>query len=81
MTSKNLYLGTLAIWFVLCLSHYLLKTHLVLSGPHDDDTYAYTWGFQALAFLVFRLPWWLLALLIVMFVEYLIFPRERTRSA
>ena len=62
MTLKTPTLTKFGLWLALCVAHYVVRTHAILNGPRDNDLYAYTWGFQAVAFLLFRFPFWLLAL-------------------
>lgn len=40
---------------------FALRTAEYLAGPPDGDVYAQTWGFQAVVFVMFYLPWALLA--------------------
>lgn len=40
---------------------FALRTADYLAGPPDGDLYAQTWGFQAIVFFMFYLPWALLA--------------------
>ena len=45
MAQATLLLCALGIWFV-------VRTRVYLAAPVDQDLYAHTWSFQALAFLI-----------------------------
>ena len=72
----KVYLITALAWFVTCagVNAWLILSYL--ANPKDGDLYAQTWGFQLIAFSLFRLPIWLLGLLAVLAVEYAFFVRH-----
>ncbi|MFZ3220548.1 MAG: hypothetical protein WA174_10970 [Rhodoferax sp.] len=57
-------------WFV-------FRTVEYLAGPPDSDLYAQTWGFQALVFVMFYLPWVLLAVGGLIVIESYLLPGRR----
>jgi hypothetical protein len=76
--AKYCCLTTIALWALLCVAHFVLRTHSILTGPRDGDLYAYTWSFQLVAFLVFRFPLWCLGLAAGLSAELWYFARHRT---
>ena len=77
MKAKHWYLATIALWVLMCLAHFIFRTHSILSGPRDGDLYAYSWSFQTMAFLIFRFPLWCLALALGLAAELWHFSRQR----
>lgn len=76
---KNPTIATFAIaliWSVLVVLHFLARTISVLDEPHIGDLYSYSWGFQALAFLVWPFPVWMVILCAVLIIQ-LILMRHR----
>jgi len=78
MRLKTTISSSVAVWAICCGFHYYLYTLAILQGPHDDDAYAYSWSFQALAFAIVRLPFWILGLLAIVAGEYLYHCRINT---
>jgi hypothetical protein len=72
-----IYVGSFIVWSLLCFGHYYLRTLTILSGPHDGDLYAYSWSYQAIMFLIFLFPIWILILGLVYFLEAFYFIRKQ----
>jgi hypothetical protein len=78
MKPKHCYLATIALWALLCLAHFVLRTHSILTGPRNDDLYSYSWSFQLMAFLVFLFPLWCVAMAVGLLAEVWHFARHKT---
>jgi len=76
-----IYIATTVLWLVGVLSHCLLRTHLVLSGPPSPDLYANHVSFQLLTFLVVWVPAWLIGLLVLLVGEFAVFGRKPNPSS
>jgi hypothetical protein len=48
---------------------FALRTAEYFAGPPDSDLYAQTWGFQAMVFVLFYLPWALLVVGALIVIE------------
>jgi hypothetical protein len=77
MKAKQFYLTSTAIWALLCVAHYVFRTHSILAGPRDDDLYAFSWGFQSIMFLLFRFPLWCVVLATVLLAGSWHFSRSK----
>jgi len=77
MKGKQLYFTSVAVWILLCVVHFIFRTNAILSGPRDGEQYAYTWSYQAVMFIIFRFPLWLIALAAVLFAELRYYAREK----
>ena len=75
-----MYAATAAAWSVLVFCHAAWRIYSVLSGPPDPDTYANDWQFQVLAFAIVKLPYWLMALIVVLLAEFAIFGRSERKK-
>lgn len=73
---QAVYAGTIALWLVGMLSHCLLRTCAVLSGPPSPDLYANHVSFQLVTFLIVWVPAWLIGLLVILVGEFAIFGRK-----
>ena len=60
---------TSLIWGLCCLAHYYFRAAAFLRGPHEEDLYAFSWGFQAFNFAVYPFPVWLMALGVALYCE------------
>ena len=80
MNAKRWVVAKIGIWLVLCAAHFVFRTHSILSGPKEGDLYAYSWSFQAIMFLIFRFPFWLIALVILFRAELLDFLRPKNEE-
>jgi amino acid permease len=80
MKSRHAYWASIVAWGLLCLGHFVFRTHTILSGPRDDDLYAYSWTFQSIVFLIYRFPLWCLALVALLVLESWHFSRRRTKN-
>ncbi|MDT5156135.1 MAG: hypothetical protein QOH51_492 [Acidobacteriota bacterium] len=68
MSKPVIILITIGAWLVGCAYtayHYVTS---ILALP-DMDAYARNWGFQLLMFSIFRLPFWVVGLLVVVSME------------
>jgi hypothetical protein len=74
---RNCYVALVGIWALLCLGHSLIRTLIILSGPHDSDLYAYSWSYQGVIFLIFFLPAWIVGLSVVVSLLALYFVRTK----
>lgn len=59
-----------AIWAVLVSVHFVTRTVALLHDFHSGDLYAYSWTFQVVAFTLWPLPIWLLALCVILTIVY-----------
>ena len=80
MKPSYIYIASVALWIALVTAHYILRTHLILTGPRDGDLYAYSWSFQGLVFLIFVFPFWLFALCAMIALEIRHFRSARSKS-
>jgi hypothetical protein len=80
MKPKHVYLASVAAWALLCLGHFVFRTHAFLTGPRDGDLYSYSWSFQSVMFLIFRFPLWFVALALVLLFEIWHFSRCETKE-
>lgn len=71
---------TLLLWTLACGAHFYFRTTSILNGPHEGELYAYTWSFQALSFCVFRLPLWVVGLVLIVGMEWAMVTRARRTS-
>ena len=79
MNKKQVMLWSLTIWGILCLLHYVIQTALIMREPHEGDLYSYSWGFQALNFAFGYLPFWIVALAVILISEWNYFKEKETK--
>ena len=72
--------GTVAVWLIVCLAYELDRIATFLALPPTGDLYAHDWGFQLLAFALFRFPVWLVGLLVILIVEFTLLTRRTPRT-
>ena len=80
MKAKHIYLGSVAGWLVFCTCHFILRTEAILTGPRNDDAYAYSWSFQSASFLISPFPLWCLVLVLILALESWHFSRQRQKE-
>ena len=80
ISKKTLISATVAVWFVVCLAYELHRIATFLALPPSGDLYAHGWGFQLLAFAVFRFPIWLVGLLVILVVEFTLLKRRTPQT-
>ena len=78
MSKLSIILITISAWAVGCAftAYVYVNSHLGLPGT---DAYADNRGFQLLAFGVFRFPFWLVALLVVVSIEVVMLKPTRRK--
>ena len=59
----------LVLWLALCASYAFWRVATFMAEPASGDLYAHTWGFQFIAFVVFRFGFWVAALLFALAIE------------
>ncbi len=73
---QRVYAASIGIWAALVCCHAAWHIHVALSGPVDVEVYANSWQFQAMAFALVKLPYWLMAIVAVLLAEFLVFGRQ-----
>ena len=69
MKWKKAWLLTNLAWLIFILIMALVYAHNRLNSPVADPGYETTWSFQLLMFSFFRLPIYLVALIVVLWLE------------
>jgi len=64
---------TIVMWLVACAGVNAWTISSYLANPQDGDLYAHTLGYQFVVFAIFRLPVWLLGLVVILAVEFALF--------
>ena len=75
----KVYLSTLSLWAAACVSFNVWRIYSYINNVNDLDTFAHTWSFGIIVFLVFYLPIWLFGLFIILAIErsYLVNAEKR----
>lgn len=66
----------ISIWATLVALHFLVRTVFYLDGPPTGDLYSYSWGFQAVAFLIWPFPVWMVVLCAILIIQYILIRRR-----
>lgn len=77
MKATRLYVLTIAIWLILCGSWVTWRLYTYSPVPGDQDFCAHNWGYQLIMIILFRLPIWIIGLLIVLTLEVALVARKR----
>ena len=72
--------ATVAVWLVVCLAYEMYRIAAFLALPPSGDLYAHDWGFQLMAFAIFRFPVWLVGLLVILAVEFTLLKRRTPQT-
>lgn len=64
---------TVVAWLIVSILYAFLYVVSILTSPVGGDAYAMTWQFQLLMFSIFRLPWLVMALPIIIILEFVAF--------
>jgi hypothetical protein len=80
MSKSALIIITVTVWLIVCLSFELHRISALLALPPSGDLYAHTWSFQLMMFAIFRLPLWLIGLLVVFAAEFALLTRRTSRA-
>jgi hypothetical protein len=75
----ELILWTVLLWLLASGAHAYYYVTTILALPEDYDAYARNWKFQLLMFSLFRLPWLVLVLAVLIGV-IVVLPRRRTTA-
>jgi hypothetical protein len=79
--SKRILISTtVAVWLIVCLAYELHRIAAFLALPPTGDLYAHDWGFQLFAFACFRLPVWLVGLLVILAAEFTLLKRQTPQT-
>ena len=70
---QRIYAATVVAWGALVVFHAAWHIHSALSGPPDPDIYANEWTFQVVAFSLVKLPYWIMALVVILLAEFFLF--------
>ena len=73
VSKRMLTLAIVAGWLIICPSYGYYYVTSMLASPEPYDEYARNWGFQTLMFSLFRLPWFVVALLLLIALELIAF--------
>ncbi|WP_036840165.1 hypothetical protein [Polaromonas sp. CF318] len=73
---RYLYRLSLATWASLLVGHLFWYLYQAFAAFPIDETYTNGIGFQLLAFGLMKLPFWLLALVMVLLIEFFLFGRR-----
>jgi len=74
---QRIYTATALLWAVGLVAHGTWFTWSALSGPPSPDLYANHLSFVLVAFLLIRVPLWLIGLLLILIAEFAMFGRKR----
>ncbi|WP_152606705.1 hypothetical protein [Aquabacterium sp. NJ1] len=77
---QRVYAGSVGIWGTLVCCHAAWYIHAALSTPLGTDVYADSWQFQAMAFALFKLPYWLMFIVTVLLAEFFVFGRKAKQA-
>jgi hypothetical protein len=77
---QRIYRWTLLVWGVLVVIHLSWYLVRVFQAPPSTEIYANRLEFQVIAFGLTQFPYWLLALIFLLLLEFLIFGRARSGS-
>ena len=64
---------TVVVWLIVSILYAFWYVVSVLASPEGGDAYAMNWQFQLLMFSIFRLPWVVMALPIIIIVALVAF--------
>jgi hypothetical protein len=78
---QRIYWWTLIAWLVGVLIHLVWYVLQMRDQPPTDEVYTRLLSFQAVAFALTTLPYWLGALLLVLILEFAIFGRAKGRDS
>ena len=73
---QRIYLGTVLFWLVALIAHAGWHIWIILSDQPSPDLYANSLGFQVIAYALFWLPYFLVALFCLLLVEFMVFGRK-----
>ena len=74
-------LSIVVVWLFTCPLYGYYYVTSILASPEPYDAYARNWGFQTLMFSLFRLPWLVVALLLLITAELIAFDLFTDRRA
>ena len=77
MRKLELILWTVLLWLLASCVYAYYYVVTILALPEDYDAYARNWKFQLLMFSLFRLPWLVLALAVLLGV-IIVLPKRKT---
>ena len=69
MSKPVIILITVGAWAVGCAYTAYHSVTSILAPPCTTDAYACNWGFQLLMFGIFRFPFWVIGLLVIVSME------------
>ncbi len=79
--ARIVYAITALLWLVICAAFTLPgMARYITEKPWGDAYFTYTWSFQLTMFAIFRLPFWLAALVFVIVIERLLLLDSRKPS-
>ena len=81
MRKLKLILLTVLLWLLAASAYAYYYVVTILALPEDYDAYARNWKFQLLMFSLFRLPWLVLALAVIIGVIIVLPKRKIPRNA
>jgi hypothetical protein len=73
---RRVYRWTLGLWCALVAAHLAKYLHDVFSSPPSPDLYANALGFQLIAFGLTQLSYWIVALIVLLLLEFLLLRRR-----
>jgi hypothetical protein len=76
MSKAKLILFTVIVWLLTSSLYAYYYVVTILALPEEYDAYARNWRFQLLAFSVFRLPWLVLGLILLIAMQFALPSRE-----
>lgn len=77
--ATRLYVLTVAIWFLACGGWVTWHLYTYAPPAGDQDFYTHNWGFQLIVTIIFHLPLWIIALLLIIAFEAALIARARDR--
>jgi hypothetical protein len=80
ISKRLLVSATVVAWFVVCLACEMYRIATFLALPPSGDLYSHDWGFQLMAFAIFRFPVWLVGLLVILAVEFTLLKRRTPQT-
>ncbi len=75
------YLTTVALWLIVCIGYNGWRLATYTPNPLDRDFYAHDSGYQFIMLIIFQLPIWIVALLLILCVEMVVFKSRETSSS
>jgi hypothetical protein len=80
ISKRGLVYATIGVWLIIFLAYEFHRIATFLALPPSGDLYAHACGFQLMVFALFRLPVWLVGLLVILILEFALLTRRTPRT-